>query len=306
MKFWLGVCVFLFALSAQASAPEQSPRPSLRGEQLAASGDRVRIIRVSASKLAPGLSLRPRARDAGVPSAETSTVPAPQPTKEVRFVQVLPGMASLRPKPRPKFVIRQAARTERAGQVQKTGLFNRKSKRQSAKGSVCGVPGIKGTKIAPIRGRIRGCGVSDPVAITSVGGVALSTPAKIDCGTAKALNSWVEKTVKPSVGRLGGGVSQLWVAAHYACRTRNNRKGAKISEHGKGRAIDISALTLKNGKRITVLDGWGRGVEGKILRKLHKGACGPFGTVLGPNSDKYHRDHFHFDTARYRSGAYCR
>jgi hypothetical protein len=39
---------------------------------------------------------------------------------------------------------------------------------------------------------------------------------------------------------------------------------------------------------------------------MHKAACGPFGTVLGPNSNRFHQDHFHFDTARYRSGSYCR
>jgi hypothetical protein len=42
------------------------------------------------------------------------------------------------------------------------------------------------------------------------------------------------------------------------------------------------------------------------MRRMHRGACGPFGTVLGPEADRYHQDHFHFDTARYRSGSYCR
>jgi len=28
--------------------------------------------------------------------------------------------------------------------------------------------------------------------------------------------------------------------------------------------------------------------------------------VLGPEAARYHQDHFHFDTARYRSGSYCR
>lgn len=95
------------------------------------------------------------------------------------------------------------------------------------------------------------------------------------------------------------------MAAHYACRPRNNKRGAKISEHGKGRAIDLSALYLDKGS-ITVLTDWGRGNKGRILSRLHEGACGPFGTVLGPGSDGYHRDHLHFDTARYSGGPYCR
>jgi hypothetical protein len=57
---------------------------------------------------------------------------------------------------------------------------------------------------------------------------------------------------------------------------------------------------------LTVLDDWNSGREGRILREAHSSACGTFGTVLGPNSDRFHRDHFHFDVASYRSGAYCR
>lgn len=126
------------------------------------------------------------------------------------------------------------------------------------------------------------------------------------CDTAKALEKWVDKGLKKSVRSFGGGVKEIKVAAGYSCRTRNNRPGAKISEHGKGKAIDISAITLKNGDSLSVLKDWNNGKKGRMLKKMHKQACGPFGTVLGPNADRYHRDHFHFDTAKHRGGAYCR
>ncbi len=142
--------------------------------------------------------------------------------------------------------------------------------------------------------------------VSSVAGLRLSQPAIMDCRTATALNAWAERGVKPAIGRLGGGPVGLKVAAHYSCRTRNNQSGAKVSEHGKGRAIDISAIELRNGQSLTVLHGWRNRQHGKRLRAMHQAACGPFGTVLGPNSDRFHQDHFHFDTARYRSGAYCR
>ncbi|MEO1308724.1 MAG: extensin family protein [Pseudomonadota bacterium] len=176
----------------------------------------------------------------------------------------------------------------------------------SRKGSVCGVPEIRGESIAPIPGRIKGCGVADPVKVTAVAGVALSTPITVDCTTAQALNSWVDQGVKPAVGRKGGGVASLKIAAHYACRTRNHKPGAKISEHGRGRAVDISAINLADGTVLPVLGGWRDKTAGPILRKVHQAACGPFGTVLGPNADRHHQDHFHFDTARYRSGTYCK
>lgn len=43
-----------------------------------------------------------------------------------------------------------------------------------------------------------------------------------------------------------------------------------------------------------------------FVRKLHAGACGTFTTVLGPEANEAHRNHFHFDLAeRRRGGAYC-
>ncbi|WP_417268785.1 extensin family protein [Celeribacter sp.] len=174
------------------------------------------------------------------------------------------------------------------------------------KGSVCGVAGIRGQAASAIPARVKGCGLDAPVRVTEVAGLRLTTPATIDCTTAKALHTWVEKGAKPAIGRMGGGASGLYVMASYACRTRNNQPGAKVSEHGRGRAVDIGGVLLKNGDRVSVLKDWGKGQKGKALTKMHKAACGPFGTVLGPNANRFHRDHFHFDTARYRSGSYCR
>ncbi len=173
-------------------------------------------------------------------------------------------------------------------------------------GALCGSRSIRGERLASIPGKLRGCGVKNPVRVSSVAGVALSHPAVMDCTTAKALDNWVERGVLPTIGRRGGGLSELRVIADYACRTRNNRPGAKISEHGRGRAIDIAGFGLANGRELSVLDGWKKRRTKKLLKRIHRAACGPFGTVLGPDSDRYHRNHFHLDTARYRGGAYCR
>ncbi|MEM8849783.1 MAG: extensin family protein [Pseudomonadota bacterium] len=170
---------------------------------------------------------------------------------------------------------------------------------------ICGRASLRGEIIAPVEGR-GACGIPEAVRITSASGLGLSRPARMDCGTARALDDWVRDGVIPNVGRRGGGAVELQVAAGYACRTRNNQPGARISEHGKGRAIDISAIRLADGSDLNVLRDWGSGVEGRILRDLWRAACGPFGTVLGPESDRFHQDHFHFDTASYRSGPFCR
>ncbi|MCC6006708.1 MAG: extensin family protein [Rhodobacteraceae bacterium] len=172
--------------------------------------------------------------------------------------------------------------------------------------AICGNRAIRGETVPRVTSSTPGCGIAQPVRVTAVGGVALSRPALMDCPTAQALHTWVERGLKPAIGREGGGPAQLRVAAHYVCRTRNNRPGARLSEHARGRAIDISAIVLANGTRITVLEGWRDRWAGPILRRAHRAACGPFGTVLGPDADRFHQDHFHFDTARHRSGPYCR
>ncbi|MFD1343526.1 extensin family protein [Litorisediminicola beolgyonensis] len=178
-------------------------------------------------------------------------------------------------------------------------------RRETMRGAICGDPDIQGEAVGYVPGRLSACGIQDAVKVRSVAGVPLSQEALIDCTTARALNQWVARAVKPAVGNAGGGVSQIRIAAHYACRTRNNQPGAKISEHGKGRAVDISAIRLRDGTMLTVLGGYRTQNQGPILQRMYKAACGIFGTTLGPDSDRYHQDHFHFDTARYRSGSYC-
>ena len=176
----------------------------------------------------------------------------------------------------------------------------------SSAGRICGERTIIGEEIGRVPGKLPGCGVENAVKGSAVASVTLSRPAIMDCRTAQAVSRWMEMGAKPALKRKGGGLTQVRVAAHYACRTRNSRPGARISEHGKGRAIDISGFTLADGTTVTVLKGWNDRRYRKAMRAMHKDACGTFGTVLGPNADRFHRDHFHFDTARYRSGPYCR
>ncbi|SLN69910.1 hypothetical protein ROA7023_03397 [Roseisalinus antarcticus] len=173
------------------------------------------------------------------------------------------------------------------------------------RGAVCGDLDIQGERVGTVDGPGR-CGVENAVRVRAVGGIRLSTPATIDCPTALALKSWVERGLKPTVGNEGGGPVEMQVMSHYACRSRNNVSGARLSEHAFGRAIDIGAVRLRDGSSISVLNGWGTSDDGRQLRQMHQAACGIFGTVLGPAANRAHRDHFHFDTARYRSGSYCR
>lgn len=266
MRVW----VLLFALAAgalEAAAPENSLRPMIRPD--------------TGSRATQPLTLE---------GSGAITAPARSTEAEAATLRGNAPRTSLRPQIRTRAVKRVI----------------RKQQRLRAKGAICGDPEIQGEAIGRVKGRIAGCGAEQAVRVRSVSGVTLSQRAVMDCTTAGALKTWVDNSVKPALRRQGGGVQGLRVAAHYACRTRNNRKGARISEHGKARAIDISGFQLRDGSTISVLKGWKARGTAQAMRDMHKGACGPFGTVLGPNADRFHRDHFHFDTARYRNGTYCR
>lgn len=131
--------------------------------------------------------------------------------------------------------------------------------------------------------------------------IKLSPQANVQRKVGLATANWVKDVVQPAARKhLGSEVVQLRVAASFSCRTRNGIKGAKLSEHGYGNAIDISIFTLANGKKVSVAKGWkGRRSERLFLRAVNDGACGHFTTVLGPRADRYHQDHFHFDLARH-------
>jgi hypothetical protein len=167
------------------------------------------------------------------------------------------------------------------------------------KGSVCGDRAIRGEKIKPITSSVSGCGVADPVRVTEVAGIKLTQAVTVECDTVIALKDWIDRAMRPAFGNRD--VVQLRIAAHYACRGRNNKRGARISEHGKGKALDISGFIFDDGTEWTISRDYN-----KQIRKAHQGACGIFGTTLGPGSDGFHEDHLHFDTASYRSGTYCR
>lgn len=283
---WTFALVLLLAVPVQAQAPSESPRPAPRPIIAGA------LPPAPLALATPVLRPRPRPSFA-VPPPVAQPLATAQPDASIR------RLAAIHPQRRPER--RLAPPEEIIPEPAATAKPSRRKKAEqvSRKGSVCGVPAIKGEEIARVTSKVTGCGIADPVRVTSVSGVRLSQPATLDCDTAQALNRWVTTGLQPAFGRTK--VVELRVAAHYICRSRNNIKGAKVSEHGRGKAIDIAGIVLENGKTVSVLGGFG-----KDLRRAHKAACGPFGTTLGPGSDGFHEDHLHFDTASHRGGPYCR
>jgi hypothetical protein len=154
-----------------------------------------------------------------------------------------------------------------------------------------------------------GCFVHNAYRVSGLAGVRFNQSVTFNCSVANVTARWLEDTVQPAADNaFGEKVVGIDVPAGYACRPRNNVRGAKLSEHGMGNAIDISGFTLESGRKITVEQGWfGDRDSKRFLKKVRVDACGPFKTVLGPGADANHNDHFHLDLQRHRSGGiYCR
>ena len=134
-----------------------------------------------------------------------------------------------------------------------------------------------------------GCGIDDAVRLAAVitkdkMRVAITPPATLRCAMAEAVAHWVRDDVAPIAATLGAPLGGIANYAAYECRGRNRIVGAQISEHGKGNALDIRALTLTNGKSyeltdIAVAEGDARAAEGERLRALHDRARAGLGRL---------------------------
>lgn len=167
-------------------------------------------------------------------------------------------------------------------------------------GPVCDADSLVGVALPAISGP-DGCGVAAPLEISFVEGVALEPPAVLSCGAARALRAWLASAVKPAVAASGARLATLSIAGAYVCRGRNGQAGAKLSEHGLGRAIDVAALRFADGSEVEV-----GSAAPALVARIRAAACGPFATVLGPGSDSFHETHLHLDVADRQHGPYCR
>ena len=146
------------------------------------------------------------------------------------------------------------------------------------------------------------CGAEQPFEMSAADGgrVTLSPVAYLRCPMIPQVNRWVTNTIEPAARRIYGvPLVELTIAGSYSCRPMNHVNGAALSEHGHANALDVSGFVLANGQRISVRRGWrGDGREQAFLRQVHDGACQEFTTVLSPDYDSNHQDHFHVDLAR--------
>lgn len=133
---------------------------------------------------------------------------------------------------------------------------------------------------------------------TRLGGYPLApdTPP-VTCPVAAALEIWRRDSVTPAAREiLGSDLKRIEHLGAFSCRRMYGSSDAPWSEHATANAIDIAAFVLEDGRRISVLKDWdGDGPKARFLRAVRAGACDSFATVLSPDYNAAHADHFHLD-----------
>ena len=131
---------------------------------------------------------------------------------------------------------------------------------------------------------------------------------EMTCATAAALLLWQTHAVEPEAERLlGSAFARFEHLGTYNCRRIGGAAAGRWSEHATGNAIDIAAIVLADGRRVSVLDDWpADGPEAVFLRSVRQSACRYFSTVLGPDYNAAHADHFHLDQQDRAFGSACR
>ena len=139
-------------------------------------------------------------------------------------------------------------------------------------------------------------------AIRITGGAVTLLPGNpvLHCPLAVRYVIWERQVLQPAAQQtFGSRVARLNDVGTYSCRRIYGRSEGAWSEHSTANAVDIAGFRLADGTRISVLRDWtGSDEEAAFLRDVRDGACDLFSTVLSPDYNQAHRDHFHFDQAQ--------
>ncbi|WP_010543101.1 extensin family protein [Sphingomonas elodea] len=151
-----------------------------------------------------------------------------------------------------------------------------------------------------------GCAVQGAVQLLDIG-VPVGGIKAMRCPLARAFTGWVQFAVAPAARQiLGSDLVRVDTFGTYVCRAvvGNVQASTKLSEHGLANAVDVSGFVLKDGRRISILKDWANPDPAirRFLETVHGSACKRFATVLSPNYNYVHRDHFHLDMGR---GPFC-
>lgn len=174
--------------------------------------------------------------------------------------------------------------------------------------------GAAGVEFTPLPDKYtgEGCSTLGTVQMSALAGdrarFAVSNIGPVTCSVGSAFAGWARYGVDRAARQiLGAPLQRIETFGSYSCR--NVAGTGRRSAHATASAIDISAFVLSDGRRIEVERDWGGGSreEREFLRVVQESACKRFSTVLGPDYNAAHRNHFHVEgVGNGVDSSYCR
>ncbi|MDP2214287.1 extensin family protein [Phenylobacterium sp.] len=135
------------------------------------------------------------------------------------------------------------------------------------------------------------------------GGVTPLAPAApvMTCPLALSYAFWDRHVLGPATRRvMETDVARVEHYGVFACRNVYGRSEGRVSEHASANALDVSALVLEDGRRLSVIGDFNDDNDGgTLMRALRTGACDYFRAVLSPDYNAAHADHLHLDYGRF-------
>ncbi|MGH7884430.1 MAG: extensin family protein [Thermodesulfobacteriota bacterium] len=145
---------------------------------------------------------------------------------------------------------------------------------------------------------LEGCPLTNVVKIKNTE-VEFNSQFVLSCPLAVAWLMFEKQRLKQIADNiLGTSIYKINHFGSFSCRNINQMPGSPKSEHAAASALDISGFVLKDGSIISVLKHWENNKEEKkseFLLQFRNEACEFFGTVLGPEYNSSHLNHFHID-----------
>ncbi|MEL7276752.1 MAG: extensin family protein [Pseudomonadota bacterium] len=162
-----------------------------------------------------------------------------------------------------------------------------------------------GFETLPDREESAVCHIRDRVRLARIGEVRIR-PLDTRCQIALRLAMWTEHGLRPAADELGMALDGIEHLSSFSCRRIRSPQGdsGRMSLHATADAVDIAGFRLADGARIRLIEDWdGDAARRAFLRAARSTACDWFPTVLGPDYNRLHADHFHL---QHRGWGTCR
>jgi hypothetical protein len=147
-----------------------------------------------------------------------------------------------------------------------------------------------------------GCGMARGLHLEKSGFIyAGGGSVRLTCPMMAALARWEIRVVAPLAEQyLGSRVARVIHYGTYSCRNVNGSVEGRRSAHATAQAIDVAGFLLEDGREVSLSRDWeGDGDKALFLRAVRDASCDVFRTVLSPDYNDNHRDHFHFERGRW-------